>query len=96
MPITLFLDIFTKAFFILSPFFGVDISVSAVPIGRWLGHKGLQMMMKITGLILTAIAAEIVFTGIGAFFDRLIISTDIKSRCDNVHRSKSPLKHLFS
>lgn len=39
----------------------------AVPIGRWLGHKGLQMMMKITGLILTAIAAQIVFTGIRAF-----------------------------
>jgi multiple antibiotic resistance protein len=39
----------------------------AVPIGRWLGHKGLQMMMKITGLILTAIAAQIVFTGIRTF-----------------------------
>ena len=39
----------------------------AVPIGRWLGHKGLQMMMKITGLILTAIAAQIIFTGIRAF-----------------------------
>jgi multiple antibiotic resistance protein len=39
----------------------------AVPIGRRLGHKGLQMMMKITGLILTAIAAQIVFTGIRSF-----------------------------
>jgi multiple antibiotic resistance protein len=39
----------------------------AVPIGRWLGHKGLQMMMKITGLILTAIAAQIVFTGVRSF-----------------------------
>jgi multiple antibiotic resistance protein len=39
----------------------------AVPIGRWLGHKGLQMMMKVTGLVLTAIAAQIVFTGIRSF-----------------------------
>jgi multiple antibiotic resistance protein len=39
----------------------------AAPIGRWLGHKGLQMMMKITGLILTAIAAQIIFTGIRTF-----------------------------
>jgi multiple antibiotic resistance protein len=36
----------------------------AVPIGRLLGQKGLQMMMKLTGLILTAIAAQIIFTGI--------------------------------
>lgn len=39
----------------------------AVPIGRRLGQKGLQMMMKLTGLILTAIAAQIIFTGVGAF-----------------------------
>jgi len=39
----------------------------AVPIGRLLGQKGLQMMMKLTGLILTAIAAQIIFTGVGAF-----------------------------
>jgi multiple antibiotic resistance protein len=39
----------------------------AVPISRWLGHKGLQMMMKVTGLVLTAIAAQIVFTGIRSF-----------------------------
>jgi multiple antibiotic resistance protein len=42
----------------------------AVPIGRWLGHKGLQMMMKITGLILTAIAAQIVLTGIRSFLTK--------------------------
>lgn len=36
----------------------------AVPIGRLLGQKGLQMMMKLTGLILTAIAAQIIFTGV--------------------------------
>ena len=36
----------------------------AVPIGRLLGHKGLHMMMKLTGLILTAIAAQIIFTGV--------------------------------
>ena len=36
----------------------------AVPIGRLLGQKGLQMMMKLTGLVLTAIAAQIVFAGI--------------------------------
>ena len=39
----------------------------AVPIGRLLGQKGLQMMMKLTGLILTAIAAQIIFTGIRTF-----------------------------
>ncbi len=39
----------------------------AVPIARLLGHKGLQMMMKLTGLILTAIAAQIIFTGVRAF-----------------------------
>jgi len=41
----------------------------AVPIGRLLGDKGLQMMMKITGLILTAIAAQIVFTGVKTFLN---------------------------
>jgi multiple antibiotic resistance protein len=39
----------------------------AMPIGRVLGQKGLQMMMKLTGLILTAIAAQIVLTGVRDF-----------------------------
>ncbi|MEN6578311.1 MAG: MarC family protein [Phycisphaerales bacterium] len=39
----------------------------AVPIARLLGQKGLQMMMKLTGLILTAIAAQIIFNGIEGF-----------------------------
>lgn len=39
----------------------------AVPIARLLGQKGLQMMMKLTGLILTALAAQIIFTGIRGF-----------------------------
>jgi len=39
----------------------------AVPIGRLLGQKGLNMMMKLTGLVLTAIAAQIIFTGIRTF-----------------------------
>ncbi|MBN1818666.1 MAG: NAAT family transporter [Sedimentisphaerales bacterium] len=39
----------------------------AAPIGRFLGHKGLNMMMRLTGLILTAIAAQIIFTGIEVF-----------------------------
>lgn len=39
----------------------------AMPIGRLLGQKGLQMMMKLTGLILTAIAAQIIFTGVSTF-----------------------------
>jgi len=39
----------------------------AEPIGRLLGQKGLQMMMKLTGLILAAIASQIIFTGIRAF-----------------------------
>lgn len=41
----------------------------AVPIGRLLGQKGLQMMMKLTGLILTAIAAQIIFNGIRTFLN---------------------------
>ncbi len=41
----------------------------AMPIGRWLGQKGLQMMMKLTGLILTAIAAQIIFNGISGFLN---------------------------
>jgi len=36
----------------------------AVPIGRLLGQKGLQMMMKLTGLVLVALAAQIIFTGV--------------------------------
>jgi multiple antibiotic resistance protein len=43
----------------------------AVPIGRLLGQKGLQMMMKLTGLILTAIAAQIIFAGVRGFVDRI-------------------------
>jgi multiple antibiotic resistance protein len=41
----------------------------AMPIGRWLGQKGLQMMMKLTGLILTAIAAQIIFNGVSGFLN---------------------------
>lgn len=33
-------------------------------ISKRLGDKGLNMMMKLTGLLLTAIAAQIIFTGI--------------------------------
>ena len=39
----------------------------AMPISRLLGQKGLHMMMKLTGLILTAIAAQIIFTGVNGF-----------------------------
>ena len=39
----------------------------AMPISRLLGQKGLQMMMKLTGLILTAIAAQIIFSGVSGF-----------------------------
>ncbi|MBN2130410.1 MAG: NAAT family transporter [Sedimentisphaerales bacterium] len=39
----------------------------AMPIGHLLGQKGLQMMMKLTGLILTAIAAQIILTGVRDF-----------------------------
>jgi multiple antibiotic resistance protein len=39
----------------------------AVPIAKALGQKGLQMMMRITGLILTALAAQIIFTGVRTF-----------------------------
>jgi multiple antibiotic resistance protein len=43
----------------------------AVPIARLLGQKGLHMMTKLTGLILTAIAAQIIFTGIRGFLASL-------------------------
>ncbi len=39
----------------------------AMPIRRLLGQKGLTMMMKLTGLILTAIAAQIILTGVRDF-----------------------------
>jgi multiple antibiotic resistance protein len=39
----------------------------AMPISRMLGQKGLHMMTKLTGLILTAIAAQIIFTGVNGF-----------------------------
>jgi multiple antibiotic resistance protein len=39
----------------------------AMPISRLLGQKGLHMMMKLTGLVLTAIAAQIIFTGVNGF-----------------------------
>lgn len=41
----------------------------ADPIGKLLGRKGLQMMMKLTGLLLTAMAAQIIFTGIRTFLN---------------------------
>ena len=43
----------------------------AMPIAKVLGQKGLHMMMKLTGLILTAIAAQIIFTGIEGFLGRV-------------------------
>ncbi len=43
----------------------------AMPIARVLGQKGLQMMMKLTGLILTAIAAQIIFTGVEGFLGQV-------------------------
>ncbi len=68
MWMSLFLDIFTKIFFILSPFFSVSMFLFlAMPIARLLGQKGLQMMTKLTGLILTAIAAQIIFSGVNGF-----------------------------
>jgi len=39
----------------------------AMPIGHVLGQKGLQMMMKLTGLLLTTLAAQIVLTGVRDF-----------------------------
>jgi multiple antibiotic resistance protein len=42
----------------------------AVSIGRLLGQKGLQMMMKLTGLVLAAIASQIIFTGIRTFLTK--------------------------
>lgn len=45
----------------------------AVPIAKLLGQKGLQMMMKLTGLILTALAAQIIFTGIRGFVNDILL-----------------------
>lgn len=36
-------------------------------IQRWLGHRVIAMMTKLTALVLTALAAQIVFTGIKSF-----------------------------
>ncbi len=38
------------------------------PIKRWLGKKGLNVLSKITGLILAAIAAQMIITGIQTAF----------------------------
>ncbi len=38
--------------------------LSADWLAERLGRKGLQMMMKLTGLVLTAMAAQIIFTGV--------------------------------
>ncbi len=43
----------------------------AMPIAKLLGQKGLQMMMKLTGLILTALAAQIIFTGVRGFVNAI-------------------------
>lgn len=40
----------------------------ASTLERLLGHTGLNILSKITGLILAAMAAQIVFTGIANFF----------------------------
>jgi multiple antibiotic resistance protein len=36
-------------------------------IEQWLGHKILSMIVKVTALMLTALAAQIIFTGIKGF-----------------------------
>jgi multiple antibiotic resistance protein len=40
---------------------------SARPLKKLLGSVGLSVMTKITGLVLSAMAAQIVFTGIRNF-----------------------------
>lgn len=39
----------------------------AEQIERWLGHKILSMIVKVTALMLTALAAQIIFSGIKGF-----------------------------
>ena len=41
----------------------------AVPIEKFMGKKILSALTKLTGLVLTALAAQIVFTGIKTFLD---------------------------
>lgn len=41
--------------------------LGAEQIQKWLGQKTFQVMIKLTALVLTALAAQIVFTGIKSF-----------------------------
>jgi len=41
--------------------------VSATRLERLLGHRGLSILSKLTGLILSALAAQMIFTGVKAF-----------------------------
>jgi multiple antibiotic resistance protein len=49
---------------------GITVAVFvllAERIEQWLGHKMLSMIVKVTALMLTALAAQIIFTGIKGF-----------------------------
>jgi multiple antibiotic resistance protein len=45
----------------------------AEPIGRVLRQKGLQALMKLTGLVLSAISAQLVFAGVKALLSGVTI-----------------------
>jgi multiple antibiotic resistance protein len=36
-------------------------------LSRWLGQKGLVAMQRLMGMLLTAVAAQMFMTGVGAF-----------------------------
>ena len=42
-----------------------------VSVEKFLGQKGLKVLTKLTGLVLAALAAQIIFTGIASFFPAL-------------------------
>lgn len=46
--------------------FGV-ILLCAAPLERLFGHRGITILSKLTGLVLAALSAQLIFTGVRAF-----------------------------
>jgi len=51
----------------LAMFVSVLVMVSAQPISRWIGKRGITAMERLMGLVLTAIAVEMLLAGIERF-----------------------------
>lgn len=55
----------------LATLVSVAVMVSAQPIGRWIGKRGITAMERLMGLVLTAIAVEMMLAGIERFVAQL-------------------------